>query len=50
MGSYTTHGAKAGRLLLVMSVLMVIPLHQQAMLGFYKKTLKQVEKILQGFL
>jgi hypothetical protein len=50
MGVYTTRGAKVGRLVLVMLVLTVIPLHQQEMLGLYKKTLKQVEKILQGFL
>jgi hypothetical protein len=41
---------KAGRLALVKSVLMAIPLHQIIVLGLSKKTLKQVEKIVRGFL
>jgi hypothetical protein len=41
---------KAGRLALVKSVLMAIPLHQIVVLGLNKKALKQIEKIVRGFL
>ena len=41
---------KAGRLALVRSVLVAIPLHQLMVLSFNKKFPKQVEKILRGFL
>jgi hypothetical protein len=41
---------KAGRLALVKSVLMAIPLHQIIVLGLNKKTLKRVEKIVRSFL
>jgi hypothetical protein len=37
---------KAGRLALVKSVLMAIPLHQIVVLGLNKKDLKQIEKIV----
>jgi hypothetical protein len=37
---------KAGRLALVKSVLMAIPLHQIVVLGLNKKALKQIEKIV----
>jgi hypothetical protein len=41
---------RAGRLALVRAVLAAIPLHQLMVLGLDKKTLKQVNKILRGFL
>jgi hypothetical protein len=41
---------KAGRLTLVKAVLMAIPLHQLIVLGLHKKVLKQVNKIVRGFL
>jgi hypothetical protein len=41
---------RAGRLALVRSVLATIPLHQLIVLSFHKKALKQVNKILRGFL
>jgi hypothetical protein len=41
---------KAGRLALVKLVLMAIPLHQIVVLGLNKKSLKQIERILGGFL
>jgi hypothetical protein len=37
---------KAGRLALVKSVLVAIPLHQIIVLGINKKSLKQIEKIV----
>ena len=41
---------KAGRLALVRSVLAAIPLHQLMVLSVNKRSLKQVENILRGFL
>jgi hypothetical protein len=41
---------RAGHLALIRSVLAAIPLHQLIVLGLNKKTLKQVNKILRGFL
>jgi hypothetical protein len=41
---------KAGCLALVKSVLMAIPLHQIVVLALNKKALKQIEKIVRGFL
>ncbi|KAK1679133.1 hypothetical protein QYE76_039981 [Lolium multiflorum] len=41
---------RAGRLALIRAVLAAIPLHQLMVLGLDKKTLKQVNKILRGFL
>jgi exonuclease III len=41
---------KAGRLTLVKAVLMAIPLHQLIVLGLHKKVLKQVNRIVRGFL
>jgi hypothetical protein len=41
---------RAGRLTLIRSFLAAIPLHQLMMLGLHKKALKQVYKILRGFL
>jgi hypothetical protein len=41
---------RAGRLTLIRAVLAAIPLHQLMVLGLNKKTLKQVNKILRGFL
>jgi hypothetical protein len=41
---------KAGRLVLVKYVLMVIPLHEIVVLGLNKKALKQIEKIVRGFI
>ena len=41
---------RAGRLALVRSVLAAIPLHQLIVLSLNKKALKQVNKILRGFL
>jgi hypothetical protein len=42
--------AKVGRLALVKSVLAALPLHQLVVLGVNVRALKQVEKILRGFL
>lgn len=42
--------AKAGRLTLVKLVLTIMPLHQLEVLGMHKKTQKQMDKILRGFL
>ena len=42
--------AKAGRLSLIRLVLAAIPLHQIMVLSLNKKVLKQIEKILRGFL
>ena len=42
--------AKAGRLFLIRLVLAAIPLHQIMVLSLNKKVLKQIEKILRGFL
>jgi hypothetical protein len=41
---------KAGRLTLVKSVLMAIPLHQIIVLGLNKKTLKQIQRIARSFI
>jgi hypothetical protein len=41
---------RAGRLTLIRSVLAATPLHQLMVLGLNKKTLKQVNKIMRGFL
>ena len=41
---------RAGRLALIRSVLAAIPLHQLIVLSLNKKALKQVNKILRGFL
>lgn len=41
---------RAGRLALIRAVLAAIPLHQLMVLGLDKRTLKQVNKILRGFL
>jgi hypothetical protein len=41
---------RAGRLALIHAVLAAIPLHQLMVLSLDKKTLKQVNKILRGFL
>jgi hypothetical protein len=41
---------RAGRLALIRSVLVAIPMHQLIVLSVNKKALKQVNKILRGFL
>jgi hypothetical protein len=41
---------QAGRLALIRAVLAAIPLHQLMVLALNKKTLKQINKILRGFL